>query len=99
MREVGFGDGIIGTVAATGASHISSDERSRVSGMTACIPLKVGDEVTGVIAVFRLLPQKANALDSLDHELLDLLATQAGVALHCSRLYNGPMTDSKTGPV
>jgi nitrate/nitrite-specific signal transduction histidine kinase len=87
VHEVRLGDGIIGTVAATGEPHVSSDARNRVSGMTACIPLKVDDQVTGVIAVFRLLPQKANVLESLDHELFDLLAAQAGIALYCSKLH------------
>jgi regulator of replication initiation timing len=87
VREVRFGEGIIGTVASSGESFIATDDRARVCGMTACIPLKVDDRVTGAIAVFRLLPQKENALDTLDHELLDLLATQAGIALHCTRLH------------
>lgn len=85
-RHVRFGEGIIGNVAATGEPYMS-DEANRGAGMTACIPLTVGEHVNGAIAVFRLLPQKANALESLDHELLDLLAAQAGVALYCSHLH------------
>lgn len=84
--HVRIGEGVIGTVAATGEAQVPADG-SRIAGVTACIPLKVGDEVSGVVAVFRLLPQKSNVLESLDHELLDLLAAQAGVALHCSRLH------------
>ncbi len=87
VREARRGDGIIGTVAATGEPYVSSDHRSRLSGMTACIPLKVGEQVTGVIAVYRLLPQKADSLESLDHELFDLLASQAGLALYCATLH------------
>ncbi len=55
--------------------------------LTACIPLKVDDQVIGVIALFRLLPQKADGLEALDHELFDLLASQAGVALYSSSLH------------
>ena len=40
----------------------------------------------GAIAIFRLLPQKA-AVEDLDRELFDLLATQAGMALHCAALH------------
>ena len=78
---------IIRTVAATGEPYMATDERSRLSGMTACIPLKVDDKVMGIIAIFKLLPQKSNALEALDHELLDLLASQAGMALYCTRLH------------
>ena len=48
--------------------------------LTACVPLRVADEVTGAIAVFRLLQHKT-ALEPVDRELFELLATQAGVAL------------------
>jgi GAF domain-containing protein len=39
-----------------------------------------------VIAIFRLLVQKPK-LEPADRELLDLLATQAGTALYCTRLH------------
>lgn len=60
--------------------------------VTACIPMKLDSRVTGVITVFSLLPHK-KALEPLDHELFDLLATHAATALHCTaldeRLRNG----------
>jgi nitrate/nitrite-specific signal transduction histidine kinase len=87
MYEVRFGEGIIGSVAVSGNAYIATDERARLAGMTACIPLKVNDTVVGVIAVFKLLPQKANMIEALDRELFDLLANQAGVALYCTRLH------------
>lgn len=84
LRFIRVGEGIIGQVAATGQPVI--DQHGRC-GMVACIPLAVDNHVVGVIALFRLLPQKTNALERLDHELIDLLASQAGVALYCSRLH------------
>jgi nitrate/nitrite-specific signal transduction histidine kinase len=87
VAEIGFGDGIIGMVAMTGDIYIASDENARLAGLTACIPLKVDGTVVGVIAVFTLLPQKSNSIDALDRELFELLASHAGVALYCSRLY------------
>ena len=84
-----FGDGIIGTVASTGQPYIATGERARQSGITACVPLKVEGAVAGVIAIFSLLPQKLSVLEAIDHELLDLLAAHAGVALYCSGLYEG----------
>lgn len=52
----------------------------------ACIPLRLGDGVAGVIVVFALLPQK-RGLEEVDRDLFELLASQAGAALHCARLH------------
>jgi GAF domain-containing protein len=41
--------------------------------------------VWGVMVILRLLPQK-DRLVALDYQLLDLLSTQAGIALHCAEL-------------
>ncbi len=86
-REVRFGEGIIGQVAATGEAFVSNGEHGRGVGMTACVPLKVDGRVTGAIAIFRLLPQKHDGLEALDEELLGLLASQAGIALYCTTLH------------
>jgi GAF domain-containing protein len=80
-----LGEGILGVIAQAGEPCLSPHRGS--SGATACIPLKVGQTVTGAIAIFGLPSDKAEALAALDRELLDLIATQAGVALHCSRLH------------
>lgn len=85
-HDVRFGEGVIGAVASTGDAYIVNDASARLAGMTACIPLKVDGRVIGAIAVYRLLPQKSNAIEALDRELFDLLAAQAGIALYCSRL-------------
>ncbi len=52
----------------------------------ACIPLKVGTRVIGVIAIYRLLQQK-DRFQPLDFELFTLLAGHAATALLSSRLY------------
>ncbi len=59
---------------------------SPVSSLTTCVPLKLGEQVIGVIAVFRMLPQKPQ-LVSVDRELFALLGTHAAIALHCSGLH------------
>lgn len=85
------GSGMIGAVAQTGARFVTTEAlfapEGREETLTACIPLKVDDQVVGVIAIFRLLPQK-EGLEELDYELFDLLASHAGSALvtlyeHC----------------
>lgn len=87
FREVAFGDGIIGQVAATGEAFVANGENGRSVGMAACVPLQVDGRVTGAIAIFRLLPQKHHGLEALDEELLGLLASQAGIALYCTSIH------------
>ncbi len=91
LREIAFGLGIIGRTAETGDTYVRAeggdrDGKSAESRVTACIPLTLDGRVTGVIAIFRLLSHKA-ALEPADHELFDLLASQAAVALYCTRLH------------
>jgi|SRR6266508_1910972 len=88
LRNIRLGAGAIGRTARDGVTRVApiegatdGDERS----LTACIPLKLDGNVTGVIALFRLLPQKAG-FQQIDHELFDLLATHAASALYSSTL-------------
>jgi hypothetical protein len=64
----------------------STDAAEGEDRPVACIPLKVGADVRGVIAVFRLLDHKPQ-LEPVDLELFDLLATHAATALYCSDLH------------
>jgi regulator of replication initiation timing len=87
--KVGFGEGLIGRAVASGETYLPAEGAPATTmsdaGLTACIPLKLGDRVTGAIALFRLLPQKAE-LGALDRELFELLGTHAATALYCSGL-------------
>ena len=91
-REVPVGSGPIGRVGETGDSFVVAPGRDTVDpqepNLTACIPLKLNDQVTGAIALFRLLPQKP-CFEAVDHELFDLLATHAATALYCTGLHEG----------
>ena len=84
-RSVAVGSGVIGKVAETGEAFFGNGDPEKEDGVTACIALKVDDEVTGVITVFGLLPQKSG-LEAVDHELFELLGTHAAVALYSSCL-------------
>jgi len=95
FHEVVFGEGIIGQVAASGEAFVSNGEHGRSVGITACVPLQVDGRVTGAIAIFRLLPQKQDALEALDEELLGLLASQAGIALYCTSLHEQVLAGSQ----
>lgn len=97
FHEVGFGEGIIGQVAATGQPFVANGEPGRGVGMVACVPLQVDGRVTGAIAIFRLLPQKHDGLEALDEELLGLLASQAGIALYCTALHENVVARQMAG--
>jgi len=88
LKQVPLGRGKIGASAQTGEIAIWSRDASseREPGLSACVPLKLDGRVTGVIAVFNLLPQKPD-LGPLDRELFELLATHAATALYCTSLH------------
>jgi GAF domain-containing protein len=90
-RSIPLRAGLIGLTAFTGEALLV--DPAQVSGatglesrLTACVPLKLGGIVTGVIAIFGLLPPKSR-IEGFDLELFRLLATQAAVALYCTRLH------------
>jgi len=88
LQQVQLGTGAIGMSAQTGEVAIWPRDASPQPelGLTACVPLKLDGRVTGVIAIFGLLPQKPD-LGPLDRELFDLLATHAATALYCTSLH------------
>lgn len=91
FRDLALGAGIIGRVAADGETFIRdgslpAEATPAEANLTACIPLRLGDRITGVVAIFRLLPQKT-AIEELDREIFDLLATHAATALYLSELH------------
>jgi hypothetical protein len=70
--------------AASGRLYVAGREGPPEPGdenITATIPLRVGDRVTGALAIFRLLGHKP-VLGETDHALFDLLSTHVGLALH-----------------
>jgi GAF domain-containing protein len=87
---VRVGVGVIGRAVLSGDTYVSEggpagEGLPQEADLSACIPLKLDGRVTGAIALFRLLPQKA-AFAAVDRELFDLLATHAATALYCSGL-------------
>ncbi len=90
-RSVVLGRGRIGLAAQTGEIYVAEDIPTGVdteleSRLSACIPLTLDGQVTGAIAIFRLLPQKSG-IEAVDRELFDLLATHAATALYCTSLH------------
>lgn len=90
---IAIGGGLIGASARDGKTYLfeSSGDPDRLPherDLTACVVLKLDGVVTGVLAIFRLLPQKSS-FGALDRELFELLATHAATALFCTELAGG----------
>jgi hypothetical protein len=91
FRDVPIDRGVIGRAVSDGAIWVAGEEkdpdlRPEETDLTACVPLRLEGRITGAIAIFRLLPQKPR-LQELDHELFDLLAVHAAMALYCTGLH------------
>jgi len=90
-RSLPLGNGPIGQAVRSGEIYVADREDAPAGTgledrLTACIPLTLDGRVTGAIAIFRLLPQKAG-IEDLDRELFGLLATHAATALYCTSLH------------
>jgi GAF domain-containing protein len=85
LPRVPLGEGLVGRVAASGVPEIRRDPGAEP---VACIPLRVGAQLVGALAIHALLPHKG-PLTELDERLLDVLGRQAGSALYLSALHAG----------
>jgi chaperonin cofactor prefoldin len=83
---IAMGSGPIGGAAARGEIDVAPRENvAAPPAVAACVPLVLAGTVTGAIAVFHL-PRGQPALESLDREILALVARHAAMALHASAL-------------
>ena len=101
-----IGEGIAGQVAATGEATICNDTQTEKRFKTyrfqemdrrilnlACIPLKVGDSVLGVIS----LDNKIGGFQEKDQMLVQEMANQIAIAIQNAELYERSITDGLTG--
>src|SRR5436190_3406903 len=88
---VHVGEGIIGEVAKRGETYYLArdDENAKptLHRPLAAIPLKIKEQVIGVIAIYRLLVHKP-AFTAVDYELFALLAAHAATAIFSAKLYS-----------
>lgn len=90
LRQFALGAGLMGRAAYEGASQFR-DRRPEApllpseKNLTACVVLKLDQEVIAIIAILRLLPQKAG-LEWADFELLKFLETYGAVAVKLQNL-------------
>jgi hypothetical protein len=87
LGDVVVGCGTIGRVAADGVAYVADGAPAATDppGLTACIPLKLGEAVTGALAVYGLLDHKP-ALRAVDRELLALVEKHGAAAIRTSAL-------------
>ncbi|MFY0569661.1 GAF domain-containing protein [Archangium lansingense] len=84
LRRIPLEEGPLSFVVQQGRSWVSEASPADALALSACIPLRLGSRVLGVIAIFQLLPHKPS-FEATDHVLFELLETQGGMALHCAR--------------
>lgn len=91
QMKVKLGEGLIGEVATIGESYLCPDAAAVQKGgqgvPLACIPMKIKDELIGVIVIYKLLFTK-RGFTNVDYELFTLLAGQAATAIFSARLYS-----------
>lgn len=91
LRRIPLGEGPLSRVVQQGRSWVSEALPADDLALRACIPLRLGCRVLGVIAIFQLLPHKP-FFEATDQGLFELLETQGGLALHCARCQTaGPL--------
>lgn len=90
MPKVRPGEGQIGIIASTGENYFAGDPAGYVRDLLnpmVCIPLKIKEQVIGVIVIYKLLIQK-KTFAPVDYELFTLLAGHAATAIFSSKLYS-----------
>jgi len=89
IRELDADKGFVSDIFNTSGPWIAGRDAQPASTMpedvTAVIPLRLRSELTGVIVMFSLLPQKGGTFGDVDIELMDLLTAHAATALYASR--------------
>ena len=92
VPPIALGEGVIGGAALSGENYYAPglEEGETAASLThplVGIPLKIKDQVIGVIVLYKLLPQKTQ-FANVDYELFTLLAGHAATAIFSSRLYS-----------
>ncbi len=89
--SIRLGAGVLGGVAKSGESYyLQQDAAGGIVSLDkplAAVPLKIKEQVIGVIAVYKLLVQK-DAFSAVDYELFALLAAHASTAIFSAKLYS-----------
>lgn len=93
--ELVWEESVLEQVVQTGEAFYLNGQEPRPEGPLACVPLKIKDDVVGVIAIFKLLTQK-DGFTLIDSEILNMLAGHAATAIVTSHLYQDAERKRKT---
>jgi len=89
--SIHMGEGILGEVARRGETYYldrdDANAKPSLQRPLAAVPLKIKDQVIGVIAVYKLFVQKP-AFTAVDYELFALLAAHAATSIFSAKLYS-----------
>ncbi|PLX88314.1 MAG: diguanylate phosphodiesterase [Desulfuromonas sp.] len=88
IASVRVGEGAIGQVLKSGERRLHTPEPSAdlLAEPPVIIPLAVGDDIIGVINIYKLLQQKETFSD-IDEELFNLLGAHAAMAIFTAMLH------------
>jgi hypothetical protein len=91
VQNIKIGKGVIGEVAKNGESfftdNLESSGKMDLETPLVCIPLKIQENVIGLLVIYKLLIQK-KAFKNIDYELFNLLASHAATAIYSANLYS-----------
>jgi transcriptional regulator with GAF, ATPase, and Fis domain len=92
LPAIRLGVGTIGTVATVGEPYFRQGDIADGAAATplnplVCIPLKIKEQIIGVIVIYTLFEQKQK-FANVDYELFTLLAGHAATAIFSSKLYS-----------
>ncbi len=91
IQNIKIGKGIIGETAKSGESFfvetLDKDREMDLENPLVCIPLKIQENVIGLLVIYKLLIQK-EAFRNIDYELFNLLASHAATAIYSANIYS-----------
>ena len=90
LRQVGFGEGLVGRIAASGRMFVNREPlNSRAmweAEVDACVPLKIGRRLAGAIVIFGMQTEKFDFTQT-DIQLMELLSRHAAIALYACSMH------------
>jgi len=90
IENVKIGNGTVGEVAVQGESYFAENlnrDEIDLTDPVACVPLKIKEDVIGLLVIYKLLTQK-EFFKNIDFELFNLLAGHAATAIYSAKLYS-----------
>lgn len=90
LKKVSLTDGIVGNTITSGQLYVAQETAipKLPDNIIACIPLKIGDRILGVLLIFQLVMHK-EVFKPIDFELFEILGAHAATAISVSKMFSG----------